>query len=180
MRALLNERLKDAIIDYIYDYCFNEKVKKIEGASIKLQLDPDYDYSKDEVTQALQKTIIHSKGPFSMRYEVRNNDFCEIATENSVHTSFLDRLERIEISRKSVTPKQINNTIQFLVDKSYLIRDQPIKTKLKLSDKAIYHYENGQSFEQRYNDRYFVRKANIISLLSLIIAAIALIISILI
>ncbi|HEY5122715.1 MAG TPA: hypothetical protein VIK14_03160 [Ignavibacteria bacterium] len=180
MKHLLKERLKDSIIDYIYDYCFNEKVQILKGGGITLTIDPTHKEKllEDEVVKSLSDQIIHTKGPKSMKYGTRNEDYCKLVGDDEVNSNFLDRLERIGIKRTQIRKNDIDLAIQYLCDKSFLVRNAPIGYELILTKKGIQHFESGLSFEQNFKDKFLVRQANTISIISIIIAVLSVLVSI--
>jgi hypothetical protein len=173
-----DEKIKDAIIDYIYDYCFVDKVKFLEGDNLKLQVDPDSNFDDDDVIKSLKDSAIRSGSPLSYGFRKRTNEYCKLSDEG-VHKRFLDKIEGIGISRNMVQKKDIDRIIQFLCDSSYLRRDAPIAEHLILTKKGINHYESGLSFLNRYQRNSQVRKASRRSIISIIIAVGSLIASIL-
>ena len=61
MKKREQERLKDILIDHIYDFCFNEVVKKIEGDDDKLTLDVGMKIEDDPITSLLFNRIKKAK-----------------------------------------------------------------------------------------------------------------------
>lgn len=157
------ERLKDIIIDYTYDYCFAEKICVIEGGGHRLTYDVDQKLDKDD---PLYKMIVGSENA-SFKYETRNAEYCEIIKRTddnnfSILQKFRKRAERQGILTKSLSQfsKETIDAIQHLCDKSFLVRDQPIDTKIKLSEKGLKHYENRDSFEYIYFNKTLAKKAD--------------------
>ena len=176
------ERVKDIIIDYIYDYCFTEKVRVLEGGDRRMTCDVDQDWDKE---YPLYKMIIES-GDARVKYGTREVGYCEIINRTddndfSILQKFRERAERQGIVTKPSIQfsKDTINAIQDLCDKSFLTRDQPIDTKVKLSEKGLKHYENRDSFEHIYFNKTLVKKADNRSKWGLLIAVFAAIVSVL-
>lgn len=178
--SLKKEFIKDSIIDYLYDYCHNEKVKVIKGGGYNLEIENDYPVEDDTVMSSLIEEVKNAKGIRTFGFGTRTKEYARVSTPEGVYSSFLNRMERLGYPRKSVSKKEIDNIIQFLCDKSYLVRNLPIEYEVKLTKKGIYHYENGNSFVKDYYTFKLIRRANWISLISAIIAIISLIITFLI
>lgn len=178
--SLKQEFIKDSIIDYLYDYCHNEKVKVIKGGGLNLEIEKDSPVDEDPVMVSLIEGVMNAKGTRTFGFGIRTIEYARVSTPEGVYSSFLNRMERLGYPRSSVSKKEIDTIIQFLCDKSYLVRNLPIEYEVKLTKKGIYHYENGNSFVKDYYSFNLIRRANWISIISAIIAVISLIISFLI
>lgn len=169
-----NEYLKDSLIDFLYDFSRNEKVTIIRGGGIELEIEKDYPMEQDEITTSLINGIKKFNGKKSFFYGTRANEYAYISTADGVMTSFLERLDRLGYPPKSVSKKEIDSVIQLLCDKSYVVRNLPDINEIKLTSKGIFHYENGNSFVKDYYNFSLVRRANLISLMSLCISILSL------
>jgi len=173
MRKLYCERLKDIIIDHVYHYCFNEVIKKIEGDSIKLGVDADTNINEDPVLKSALDQILKSKGPKELKYETRDTRYCNIIEGIEVQKSFMDRLLSQGFKKSNMLNTRIENAIVELIHKSYLARNQPITKEITLTQKGLNHYNTGLSFEKLYIEGRNGRIALIISIISITIAVLA-------
>ena len=93
------ERIKDILVDHVYDYCYNEKVQKLEGDGIKLEYeDPkllEESSMKILVDQILKSTKI--KG----YYEIRETEYCKIISDDRLIHSSLSRKLKFSGFKKS-------------------------------------------------------------------------------
>lgn len=71
------ERLKDIIIDYIYDYCFAEKVRAMEGGGHQMTCDVDQEFDKEF---PIYKMIVGSENA-SYKYGARGVEYCKLMNE---------------------------------------------------------------------------------------------------
>lgn len=171
------ERLKDILIDFLYDYFFNQKVKVMEGDGIKLNIHPDANVDDDPVTKSLSESIKKSKN-ISLRYDLRDEKTCEVIKDKLyTHKDLTNRLQRLGFEKSDELGPLIHDSVEFLVDRSYLFRDQPIESKVGLTLKGIKHYESGQSFEDKYLQKELSVKADHRSSKSIKIAITSIIIS---
>lgn len=173
MRILLKERLKDIIIDHVYHYCFNEKIKKLEGDNINLNIDVEADINDDPVTKSAYEQILKSKEKLNFRFETRNTIYCSIIEGNAVHKSFMERLLAQGFVKSDKLASQIEDSVTELVHKSYLTRNQPISNELSLTQKGINHYNTGLSFERLFTEGRIARTALIVSIISIILSIVA-------
>lgn len=177
MNEIERERLKDILIDFLYDYFFNQKVKIMEGDGIKLNIHPDANVEDDLVTKSLSEQIKKSKN-ISLRYDLRDEKTCEVIKNKLyTHKDLTNRLQRLGFEKSDELGPLIHDSVEFLVDRSYLFRDQPIESKVGLTLKGIKHYELGQSFEDKYLQKELSVKADRRSTKSIKIAIASLIIS---
>lgn len=166
MKDRQKEVLKDVIIDYLYDFQHHEKVRVIKGKGLNLQVDTEVNVKQDTELYALIKAHeIEGVG-----YGYRGKEYCQIIsggadTQFLVHSKLLDRLERIKLIKRSDGKSHevsllIDNAIQALCDRSYLARNYPVVSEVKLTPKGIQHYEKGSSFEKDYFNQTSVKGAN--------------------
>jgi hypothetical protein len=170
MRNRYKEKLKDCLINYLYDYCFNEKVVVIEGGGIKITMDPDVKVEEDPIYGDLIQEIIKSQGPSKMGYEIRNVQFCDLVVNEIVHSKFLTRLEENGFKKDKVKLCDIQEGINSLKNQSFIIVDKPNENLIQLSKKGLKFYENHGNLENEFLERRKSRRAIIISIVSIIIA----------
>ena len=171
MKQIDQEKIKDIIIDYIYDFLYQDKVKIIKSDSVNITVDPNYDIKKDELLSSLLKSAVNS-GKFKMYYGEREVSYCELVTSEGVHHEFLNRVERLGFERNKVNLELIISLIQELCDRGFVVRNQPKTDELKLSEKGLNHYKSGNSFEQKFIEYQEVRRANRISKIAIWVAGI--------
>ena len=177
MRRKLKERLKDIIIDYIYHYCYNEVVKKIEGKTIKITLPEGSSTQDDPVLKSLIDYMMIPPTSVKMFHDVRNEAYCKLIEGDVVHKSFMDNLLSQGYKKSDKLSSHIEGTLNFLVNRSYLSRNLPVKTEYKLTPKGINHYNTGRSFEDIYIKGRHAFLGLIISIISIVIAVFALFIN---
>ncbi|WP_037314679.1 hypothetical protein [Salegentibacter sp. Hel_I_6] len=166
------ERIKDILIDHVYDFCNNEMVQKMEGGGNSLTFD-DPVHLKDPATKALADSISNSKD-LKLHYTTRNKEFCEIITKpDYLHSTLIKKLLDSGFSKGKNLQKKVVQAQEFLISRSYFSEGNPIKSKVKLTEKGIRHYLDGKSFEVDYINRRNSNIAIVISLASILIALIA-------
>lgn len=166
------ERIKDILIDHVYDFCYNEIVQRMEGGGHSLTFDNPTQL-KDPTTKAIVDLIKNSKNVKGY-YTTRDAKFCKIITSpNSLHSTLIDKLQKSNFSKGRGLQKNIISAQDFLISRSYFVQGNPIKSEVKLTEKGIQHYLDGKSFEDNYINRRNSNIAIIISIGSIIIALIA-------
>ncbi len=166
------ERIKDVLIDHVFDFCFNEVVQRVEGGGIKLTYD-DPVHLKDPTTAVVLEQIKKSDN-LKAYYTTRETDYCEILTEpDYLHSTLIQKLKLSGFSKGKSLHKQVLKAQEFLIARSYLACNNPIKARVKLTEKGRRHYLDGKSFEDNYVNRRNSNLAIVISVLSIIIALIA-------
>ncbi len=166
------ERIKDVLIDHVYDFCFNEVVQRIEGGGMKLTYD-DPVHLKDEATAVLLDQIKKSN-KIKAYFTTRETEYCEILTEpDYLHSTLIKKLKFSGFSKGKVLLKEVLKAQEFLLARSYFASNKPIKTRVKLTEKGLRHYLDGKSFEDNYVNRRNSNLAIVVSAFSLIIALIA-------
>jgi len=170
------ERLKDILIDHVYDYCNNEIVHKLEGDNIKLE----YDNPKllnDPVTKSLVEQIKKSK-KIKGYYKNRETKFCNLITEdNLIQSTLSEKLNFCGFKKSKNLEKNIIMAKKYLIARSYLSENNPIRAEVKLTEKGLLHYHDGKSFEDNFINHLHSNVGIIISIISVIIATIAIILA---
>ena len=170
MKKRQKERLKDIIIDHIYDYCYNEVVKKIKGDSANITLDAHSKIEDDPLLQSIFDNLIKPSKSIKMVHDKRNENYCKVIEGNVVHKSFMDKLLSQGFNKSKKLNEQIETALNFLVYRSYLARNLPIQIEFTLTPKGINHYTSGRSFEELYIKERNTRIALTISIISIFIA----------
>ena len=174
MKTKLVERLKDIIVDHVYDYCFNEVVMKIEGGGHKIELGGKSKIEDDPFMQDIHEAIKKS-GEYKAYYDKRNKKYCKIIEGKNVFKSFTDKLLYLGFEKSDTLHVEINETIKFLIHRSYLSQNQPIDSEYSLTEKGLNHYLSGISFEDKFIQNQIATYTLIISIISIILASTALI-----
>jgi hypothetical protein len=169
MKSQLKERLKDIIIDHVYDYCFNEVVMKIEGGGNKIELGRGSKVEDDPFMQVIHENIKKS-GEYKAYYDKRNKKYCKIIEGKNIFKSFTDKLVYLGFEKSDTLHLEINEAIQFLLHRSYLSHNQPIESEYSLTDKGLNHYLTGASFEDKYLQNQDSHQTRLISVISLVVA----------
>jgi hypothetical protein len=178
MRKRSKERLKDIVIDFIYDYCWNEVVKKVEAKNLNVEFPDNYPIDKDEILKDIF-TGIKKSGGAKLYHATRDKEYCKVIRKDgkAVNSEFIKKLEFLGYKRNDQLEKEVNKTIEFLHIRSYLANNLPVKTEFKLTEKGLNHYRTGKSFEEIYIKGWVARRALLISGISIIIAIISVLLS---
>ena len=170
------ERIKDVLIDHVYDFCYNEVVQQVEGGGLKLTYD-DPVHLKDPTTAVIYDQIKKSKN-IRAHYTTRETEYCEILTEpDYLHSTLIKKLQFSGFSNGKILHKEVLKAQEFLIARSYFTRNNPIKARVKLTEKGRKHYLDGKSFEDNYVNRRNSNLAIVISVFSIVIALIAIFIN---
>lgn len=162
------ERLKDILIDQVYDYCYNDIVQRLEGDGNSITYD-DPSLLKDEVTAKFVEQIKNSRSVRAY-YTTRDTNFCQLVTEHeNIAPSLTKKLELSGIRNKK-TITQVLKAQEFLVSRSYFTRGNPKTNMVKLTEKGLRHYLDGKSFETEYINARNSNVALVISWISIVIA----------
>lgn len=170
LRDRQRARLKDVIIDYVYYYCFDQKVLRIRTHSGDV-----FSYDTRELAKN-DPLLEHFKGNVKrIGSETRNSEYCKILLgEPKVHEALTRRLLTLGFKKSKSLYKELEESIDYLVAGSYLVRDFDEPQKVKLSEKGLKHYKDGNSFEKSHVGSSNTNKALIISLCSIAIALLTL------
>ena len=167
------ERLKDVLIDHVFDHCFNEIVHKVEADGIKINYD-NPEQLNDPVIKSLVQAAIKSKS-FKAYVAVRDSKYCKLlVADKTVHKSLIEKLESLGFSKGKRLYERIHKAHDFLIFRSYIVKNKPVENEVRLTEKGIRHYSDGKSFEDNYVYRRNSNIALSVSLTSIIIALTAL------
>jgi hypothetical protein len=170
MRRLKKERLKDIIIDHIYHYCFNEIVKKIKGDSANITLDVGSKLEDDQTLNDIYEKLIKPSKSINFSYDTRNATHCIVIEGKNVQKTFMDKLLGLGFKKSNKLHYHIESSLKFLLNRSYISQNQPIKTQYSLTQKGLNHYSSGKSFEESYRKGRNAAFALIISIISITLA----------
>lgn len=168
------ERLKDLLIDHVYDYCYNEIVQRIEGDGNSLTFDDPALLDLPETARFVEKLRMAKQ--YRAYYTTRDDEFCQIVPNKEDLSLRLTK--RLKNSGFKSGKKMINQVLKAqneLISKSYFSEGNPIKSKIKLTEKGLRHYLDGKSFEDDYINRRNSNIAIVISVFSIIIAILAIV-----
>lgn len=178
MEKRLKERLKDIIIDSIFDYCENEIVKKHITKSAYIETTEEIPFKENSILNIVLPRMMKSPD-YRVYFDKRDKEFCAILSEdgNRIHEIFFRKLEYLGYKRNENLKKEVENIIGFLKIRSYISHDFSKKNELRLTDKGRNHYKTGESFEEIYVKGWVARRALLISGISIIIAIISVLLS---
>lgn len=163
------EKLKDILIDHVFDYGYNEVVQKVESPGINVTFD-DPSQLQDPVTKSLIESAVKT-GNFKAFYTTREKKYCKILLgENTVHRSLIIKLETLGYKKGKKLHGDIEKAQEQLVARSFLVRNNPIKEEVRLTEKGLKHYLEGKSFEDDYIQRRNSDIALVISVVSFFVA----------
>lgn len=166
------ERIKDVLIDHVYDFCFNEVVQQVEGGGMKLTYN-DPALLKGSTTAVIMDKIMKSEN-VKAYYTTRETKYCKILTEpDFLHSTLIKKLQFSGFSKGKRLHKDVVKAQEFLIARSYFAESNPIKARVKLTEKGKRHYLDGKSFEDNYVSRRNSNLAIVVSIFSIIIALIA-------
>ncbi|MBW8244403.1 hypothetical protein K1F50_16455 [Muricauda oceani] len=164
-----NERIKDILIDFVYDHCYNEIVQRMEGDGSSITYD-DPSALKEPRTERFVEQLTNSK-QFRAYYTTRGTEFCQIiSNKQELAFGLSKRLQNSGFKIGNKLDKQVQKVRKELIMKSYFIEGNPIKSKIKLTEKGLRHYLDGKSFEDQYLNRRNSNIAIVVSIFSILIA----------
>lgn len=169
------ERLKDILIDHVYDYCYNEIVQKMEGDGNSITYDSP-SLLEDEATSRFVEKIKNANH-FRAYYTTRDKEFCQLITTPDYISPKL--IAKVEISKIRSGRNFINKVAKaqdYLIARSYFSRNNPHPERIKLTEKGLRHYLDGKSFETDYLNSRNSNVAIVISIISIFIALTAILV----
>lgn len=169
------ERLKDILIDHVYDYCYNEIVQKMEGDGNSITYDSP-SLLNEEPTARFVDQLKNAKH-FRAYYTTRDTDFCQIITPpDFISPKLSNRFDQSKIRRGTNIIKKVDKAQSYLVARSYFSINNPHPDRIKLTEKGLRHYLDGASFEIEYLNRRNSNIAIVVSFISILIALTAILI----
>lgn len=168
-RKAKHNRLKDILINHVYDYGFNQVVQKIEGEGFSLSYEdptiPKSDFEKHLIVNALKT------GPFKAYYSTRDKEYCKVIEEDGIlHKELVNKLLESNFQKNDMLFKRVKKAHDELITESYLSRNNPVRKEVRLTPKGKKHYMDGLSFERVYRTRRIALNALWLSGISIIIA----------
>jgi len=92
------ERIKDILIDHVYDFCYNEIVQRIEGGGDSFTYD-DPAHLKELKIKEIVDSISKSRNRKAY-YTTRNTESCQIIFgTDSLHSSLIDKFQKAGFSK---------------------------------------------------------------------------------
>lgn len=164
-----HNRLKDILINHVYDYGYNQVVQKIEGEGFSLTYEdptiPKGDFEKHLIENALKT------GPLKAYYSTRDKEYCKVIEEDGVlHKELINKLLDSKFQKSNSLFRRVKKAHDELITESYLSRNNPIQNEVRLTPKGKKHYIDGLSFERVYRTRRIASIALWLSGISIIIA----------
>ncbi len=169
-----HNRLKDILINHVFDHCYNEVVQRIESPVVNLTFEDPRELETPETKYLVEQA--KNSGSFRSFYTTRNKEYCKVLiNDNTVHKALIIKLTALGFSKGKKLFGRIRKAHDELVATSYLVRNKPVENQVKLTEKGLRHYLDGKSFEDEYAARRNSIIAIGISILSTLIALAALI-----
>lgn len=168
MRTKTTERLKDIIIDHIYSYCYDEIARTIEGEKAEENYPGD-----DPDLQKIYDTFIKPSGEIRIFHDVRRATHCRVIVDKAIEPSLAGKLVSQGYSNNGGMTRKVEKALEFLVNRSYLIKKYPANSEYTLTTKGVEHYSSGRSFEEQYSAGRDAKIALTFSVVSIIAAAAA-------
>jgi len=168
-----HNRLKDILVNHVFDHCYNEVVQRIESPGINITFE-DPKELENSVTKSRVEQAQKSENS-RLYFTTRNKDYCKVLINNeTVHKSLMDKLLFLGFHKGKRLYKRIEKAHDELIVTSYMVRNNPIESEVRLTEKGLKHYLEGKSFEDEYATRRNSIIAIGISIISTLIALIAL------
>ena len=167
MRTKSKERLKDIIIDHIYSHCYDEIVRTIEGEQ------PEEKSYDDPDLQKIYNTFIKTSGEVKIFHDIRRATHCRVIVDRSVEPELLQKLVSQGYNKNGKTTRDVEEALDFLVNRSFLMKKYPANSEYTLTTKGVEHYSSGKSFEEYYMNGRYAKIALTFSIVSVITAAAA-------
>jgi hypothetical protein len=171
MNAKYTEELKDAIIDQLYDYLNLTKFKIIKTSGGIYSSSPELNIMDNP---EFAKKI--NSEEFESGYYKSGKEYCRLLTAKGPQSGLMTKLRNRKVPELEMAT--IQDAVDFLISTGYVVQNQPVTHELKLSPKGINHFEKGLSFSKDYFNQTVVRNSDRRSWISLIIAALSVIIAI--
>jgi len=168
MRTKTKERLKDIIIDHIYSHCYDEIARTMEGEKPVEQYPGD-----DPDLQRIYDTFIKPSGEVRIFQDLRKATHCRIIIDRSVESNLAEKLVSQGYPKNGRMLKKVEDALQYLITRSYLIKKYPANSEYTLTPKGIEHYSSGKSFEDAYLNGKYTIIALTFSIVSVVAAAAA-------
>lgn len=176
MRTRKRHRLKDILINHVFDYCYNEVVKKFESEGFKFSSDGPEGFKDPSIQTLIEHSL--KKGNSKFYHGTRDSEYCKILVEKDVtQKALIDKLLHQGFRKGKKLYKHIENAHSFLIVNSYFAQNYHDKNEIRLTEKGLRHYLEGKSFEQTYLIHRNSNIALILSIISIMVATIAVIIT---
>lgn len=167
MRTRTKERLKDIIIDHVYSHCYEEVARKMEG-------DQEEQFPGDDPDlQKIYDTFIKPSGEVRIFHDLRRAIHCRVIVDKSIEPLLAEKLASDGYPKNGRMTRKVEDVLQFLVTRSFLIKRYPANSEYTLTAKGIEHYTSGRSFEESYREGRDVKVALAFGVVSFFAAAFA-------
>ncbi len=168
-----HNRLKDILINHVFDYCNNEVVQRIESQNHIISFSDPKELEQDGTKLLLE--LAKESGIKRAYYTTRDAAYCEVLVgKNELHKTLVDRLLALGFSKGRALYSSVEKAHNELIATSHLSRNKPIESQVKLTEKGLRHYLDGKSFEDQFAARRNSIVALVISMVSALIAVAAL------
>lgn len=166
MKKRLEERLKDIIIDHIYNYCYNEVVKTLAGEDYAEQ--DKIPSEEDPFMRKMYDAYIKPSPAVKIFHDIRTATQCRILEGKMIQQSFSRKLLALGYRDSNELNSEVAKALDFLVRRSFLVQKLSGISEFSLTPKGIDHFSTGKSFELVYINGRLVRIALILSIISFI------------
>jgi hypothetical protein len=170
MKRINKERLKDIIIDHIYNRCYNDVVKIIEAEIGDAPLAESATSEDDLFLRKIHDNLIRPSVSVRMFHDIRNATKCRITVGELIESSFAEQLQELGYKKGKELNDQVFDALNYLVNRSFLVRNLPVISEYALTPKGLNHYSSGRSFEDLYLKEKKSRIALVVSIVSILIA----------
>ncbi len=167
-----HNRLKDILINHVFDHCHNEVVQRIDSQTVNISFSDSKELEEEGNKRLLDQA--KESGIKRAYYTTRDAVYCEVFVgKNVLHKTLVDRLLSLGFRKGRSLYIRVEKAHNELIATSHLARNKPIESEVKLTEKGLRHYLDGKSFEDEFASRRIAIFALVISLVSVVVAVIA-------
>jgi hypothetical protein len=167
-----HNRLKDILINHVFDHCHNEVVQRIDSQTVNISFSNPKELDEEGNKRLLDQA--KESGIKRAYYTTRDAVYCEVLVRKTeLYKTLVDRLQTLGFGKGKSLFDRIEKAHNELIATSHLARNKPIESQVKLTEKGLRHYLDGKSFEDEFASRRIAIFALVISLVSVVVAVIA-------
>lgn len=170
MKRRNKERLKDVIIDHIYNRCYNDVIRILEGEIGNVALADSATSEDDLFLRKIYDNLIRPSVSVRMFHDIRNATKCRITVGEIIESSFQEELHALGYSKGKELNGHVFEALNYLVNRSFLAGNLNVTSEYALTPKGLNHYSSGRSFEDLYIKEKKSRIALMVSIVSILIA----------
>jgi hypothetical protein len=175
MKPIQEEEIKDAIIDHIYESISLQKqtvIKTAKGEPLYVPGNGTFSVSDHPLTKDEELKSIKSFVP-DVEYVKLVKEYNGVKVLDSL---FFERLNNGNLPFPKAD--SILELQDLLISSGYLMNNRTDEEEIKLTPKGVNHFEKSLSFKKEFLNQETIRKANIRSWISLIVAIASILITI--